>query len=133
MLTKKKEMIRSKLMRSGKSEKQEPKSEEPEKLDREKEQRKSIQSQLEKENKQIVNQIEEEFQRNSPASIESKLTVSNKITNKSPSISIDNSSKNQVRMYKLSKQDQENVQTLYKRALNQRQERLERISRSRED
>ncbi len=117
MLTKKKEMIRSKLMRSGKSEKQEPKSEEPEKLDREKEQRKSIQSQLEKENKQIVNQIEEEFQRNSPASIESKLTVSNKITNKSPSISIDNSSKNQVRMYKLSKQDQENVQTLYKRAL----------------
>lgn len=133
MLTKKKEMIRSKLMRSGESEKQEPKSEEPEKLDREKEQRKSIQSQLEKENKQIVNQIEEEFQRNSPASIESKLTVSNKITNKSPSISIDNSSKNQVRMYKLSKQDQENVQTLYKRALNQRQERLERISRSRED
>ena len=119
-------MIKSKLIRSQKSEKQEP-----ENLNQEKEQRVSIQSQLEKENKKIVNQIEEEFQRNSPASIESKQTVSNKISNKSPSISIDNSSKN--RIYKLSKQDQENVQTLYKRALNQRQERLERISRSKED
>jgi hypothetical protein len=126
-------MIKSKLKRSKKNSlKKKSKSEKPEKLNQEKEQRKSIQSQLEKENKQIVSKIEEEFQRNSLASIESKQTVSNKITNKSPSISTDNSyTKNQI--YKLTKQDQENVQTLFNRALNQRQERLERISRSKED
>ena len=121
-------MIKSKLMRSKKnSSKKKSKSEEPEKLNQEKEQRKSTQSQLEKENKQIVNKIEEEFQRNSAASSENKQTVSNKITNQS--LSISNEKQQEILMRKLTKKEQENVQILFKRALDQREERLRRISR----
>ena len=109
------------------SSKKKSKSEEPEKLNQEKEQRKSTQSQLEKENKQIVNKIEEEFQRNSAASSENKQTVSNKITNQS--LSISNEKQQEILMRKLTKKEQENVQILFKRALDQREERLRRISR----
>lgn len=121
-------MIKSKLKRSKKNSlKKKSKSEKPEKLNQEKEQRKSTQSQLEKENKQIVNKIEEEFQRNSLASIESKQTVSNKNTNQSQSIS--NEKQQEILMRKLTKKEQENVHILFNRALDQREEKLRRISR----
>jgi hypothetical protein len=116
----KKEMIRP----TKKSKKQKSKNEDPDKLDREKEQRKSIQRQLQKENKQIVYQIGKDFQENSCVSIKNKQTISNTNRHKSQSISSINSS--QKLMNKLSKQEQEQVQMLYERALNQRQERLKR-------
>jgi hypothetical protein len=107
------------------SEEQESKSEE--KQNQEKKQRKSIQSQLEKENKKIVNQIEEELQRNTAVSTENKKKLSNKITNQSESISTEK--QQEILMRKLTKKEQENVQIIFKRALDQREERLRRITR----
>jgi hypothetical protein len=120
-------MIKSKLVGSEKSEKQEPKSERSEKLNQEKERPKSIQSQLEKENKQIVNKIKDEFQRNSASSTENKQIVSNKITNQSQSIS--NEKQQEILMRMLTKKEQENVHILFERALDQREKRFRRISR----
>ena len=114
------------ISQKKKSKKQKSKIEDPDKLDQEREQRKSIQRQLQKENKQILYQIGKDFKQNSSVSIRNKQTISN--TNKYMSQSFSRNNSSQKLMNTLSKQEQEKVQILYKRALNQRQERLKRIS-----